>query len=384
MFGISHTSKKFVAVADVSSGSVGVAILAIEDNRPATVMHDAHTSLSLDERSVEATAAGTLKSLQEAGDKVLADFSGGPHKGARISASYAIIGAPWTHSKTTRADSVFEKETRITNTTITSLAQKAIAEEKDFDRSNLLESSIVRVELNGYATGVPLGKTAHHISTVALISDCEPSIRTGTTETLQKLFPHTKPILRSSARALTAAFSIIPSISKESVIVDIRTQATTVLVVRDALVVNYSIVNEGIASILKRVSEKGVPEETLSTIRMVERDECADDTCKVMNDSMAHAEIELARVYGDALTKIATPVRLPPNLVLVTHPDLMPWLTTFFSRIDFNQCTITSQPFLVHGLESAQLGTCVVSESDAPIDIGLLIASTLVNSEEAE
>jgi hypothetical protein len=222
---------------------------------------------------------------------------------------------------------------------------------------------------------------AHHISAIALLSDCDLSIRNGTAEMLQKLFPKTKPVLRSSARALTALLQEIPHISKECVIVDIRTQATTVLVVRDALVSNYTIVDEGITSILKRVSEKGMPEETLSTIRMVERDECSDDTCKVVNDSMAHAEIELARVFGDALTKIASPVRLPPNLVLITHQALMPWLATFFARIDFNQCTITSQPFSVHGLEVSQLSASVVVESDVPADIGILIAGTLVNSE---
>ena len=97
---------------------------------------------------------------------------------------------------------------------------------------------------------------------------------------------------------------------------------------------------------------------------------------------MARVEIDLARVYGDALTKIAVPTRLPPNLILITHSDLIPWLTTFFARIDFTQCTLTTQPFSVHALGASELASVVTSKITAPVDIELLIAAALVNTEE--
>ena len=176
--------------------------------------------------------------------------------------------------------------------------------------------------------------------------------------------------------------NVIPNIGKDCVILAVTAEATNVLVMHNGLVAQHLQIPEGVRTIVKRLAEKSTPEETLSLLRMIEREECTGDVCDTMTASMAHVEIDLARVYGEALTKIAVPTRLPPDMILITHRDLIPWLTAFFARIDFTQCTLTAQPFSVHALGHEQLAQHITSSSAAPADIELSIAGALVNTEE--
>ena len=381
MFGRTGSSKKIIVVADIGSGSAGVVLLIVHPTGPATVVASSRTTLPFEERNEDATIKGVIASLADASTKALALYASSAYKDVRITSVYAVIRAPWTRSKTARGVSKLEKEMRITDAMIGSLAKQAIAAETDLDRNRLIESAVVRVELNGYATGSPVGKTAHSLSVIALLSDCNATIRAGVEETLMRTFPHTKPVLRSGARALISAVRVFPDIGKDYVILDMESEATTILVVRDGLATEHAIVPEGVRSILKRISEKSMPEETLSLMRMVENEECNDETCKIINESVARVEIDLARVYGEGLTRLATPERLPIDLILIVDAALSPWLTKFFSRIDFTQCTLTAQPFSVQQLDLKNLAHAVVAEG-ATTDTGLSIASALVNTEE--
>jgi hypothetical protein len=380
MFGVSSASKKIIAVADVGSGSAAVALLVIQKNAPATVIAVSRTILALEERASDATAKAIVSSLIEVGTKALALYAESSYKDHAIKSIYAIIRAPWARSKTERASSIFEKDTRITDAMISALAQQAVAADTELDRSRIFESAVIRVELNGYPTGAPVGKAARSLSTIVLISDCEGAIRSGLDETMQQLFPDTKMILRSGARALLSA--VKDKAGSDYVILDIEGEASNVIVVRDGLATEHLLIPEGVRSILKRVSEKGLPEETLSLLRMMQRDESSTEAISAIGASVARVEIELARVYGEGLTKIAGIARLPTTLVLITHPDLVPWLTKFFSRIDFTQCTITAQPFVVHALQVKDLAGSVVAADTLSIDIGIAIAGALVNTEE--
>lgn len=248
--------------------------------------------------------------------------------------------------------------------------------------SNLIESTVVRVELNGYPTGSPIGKMAHQLSVAALMSDCDTTIKKGLTETFANLFPGAALTLRSKSRALVSAMNMIPCLGKDYVILTVTTEASNVLVIRDGLTVQSVQISEGIHSIIKRISDKSVPEEALSLLRMIERNECNGEACEAITDLMARAEIDLARVYGDTFAKIASLARLPADLILITQSDLVPWLAAFFTRIDFTQFTLTTQPFSVHVLGRKELVSQVNADTAVVPDIELMIAGALVNSEE--
>lgn len=382
MFGGTKASKKLVAVVDVGSASAGVGILAINTAGPTTVVEYERVTLPYEDRSESALTTGVVTSLSEAGQKLLTRLAAGPNKNHQITTVYAVIDAPWIRSHTVHAAKSFEKETRIIGAMIKEAATSAISTDTEIDKNHLIESTVVRVELNGYPTGSPVGKMAHRLSVAVLLSDCDATIQSGVAEALARLFPGAKQTLRSGSRALVSVMSVIPDLGKDCVILAVMAEATNVLVMRDGLATQHVQIPEGVRTIVKRISEKSSPEETLSLLRMIERDECTGDVCDTMTASMARVEIDLARVYGEALTKIAVPTRLPPDLILITHRDLIPWLSTFFARIDFTQCTLTAQPFSVHALGHEELAQRITSETAAPADIELLIAGALVNTEE--
>lgn len=381
MFGKTSIGERVVAVADIGSGSAAVALLAVGKEGPSTILCAARTVLPFENRSDDATAKGIVASLDAAAHKALADYAASPLGTRPISGAYAIIRAPWTRSKTLRAEAQLDRQSKITNVMIDDLATQALIQEHEFDSANVLESSVIRVELNGYPTGSPIAKIAHTMAVSVLISDCDPTIKSGVAETLQKLTLASKPVLRSGTRAFLSLMQDLPAAGSECVIVDVSGEGTSMVCVRDGLAESHAVISEGMRSMLARFSEKGLPEETLSVMRMIERDECDTGACQAIANGIARAEPELARVYGEAMIKIAAPRRLPSQMIVLSQADFAPWLARFFSRIDFTQFTQTSQPFSVYPLSGKDLTRFVVSAPSS--DVQLDIACALVNRETA-
>lgn len=147
---------------------------------------------------------------------------------------------------------------------------------------------------------------------------------------------------------------------------------------------DHVLVPEGTQTILKRVSGNGLPEETMSLMRMIARDHCDDGACEGIKAEMARAEQELIKTFGEAMARLAAVRKLPNTLVLLAETDMSTWLSNFFSRIDFTQFTLTSQPFTVEILTPADLKESVMpAEAGKANDVSLLAAVALVNSEHS-
>ena len=117
---------KFIAVADVGSGSAGVAILRTSPNGSAQILAAERLALSFEERSPEATVAGIIAQVESAAQKALSAYTAkGGSKQAHMSSLYAVIRPPWTRSKTLQAVTEFQTETRIEENMIDTLSNAA-------------------------------------------------------------------------------------------------------------------------------------------------------------------------------------------------------------------------------------------------------------------
>jgi hypothetical protein len=262
------------------------------------------------------------------------------------------------------------------------LAKQALSNEKGLDSKNILEASVVRVELNGYPTGSPLGKKAHELSVSALVSDCEPALRAQVQTSLQKVFPHLTPVYRSAVRALLAVLNARPDTDKDYLIVDMSSEATSLIVVRGGAIAQQHLVPEGVRGILKRIAPTGMPEETLNIIRMLEREQSSSAATETIHDSMGKVEPDLVRVLGEGMSACAAKERLPNKLILIVQPDLAPWLSKFFSRIDFAQFTLTTRPFSVETIATKDLSRWVAAARGVLPDTGIALSVALVNTEQ--
>ncbi len=368
---------KIFAVADIGSGSASVAICAGGSGKPARIIAAASTILPIEDRKGDATMTGVISALSESANKAFTAAQA--LKTGHVQDVYAIIRAPWTKSKAIRAAKKLPSDEKINDAVIGALAQEALGGEKDLDRANLLEASVVRVELNGYPTAKPVGKRAHAVVVSAIASECEPRMKSAVEETLTRVFS-SKPSLRSGTRALLTVLRERSVAHADYLIVDMTSEATSIVSIHKSTPMGYVVVPEGTRTILKRVAGKGLPEETLTLIGMLARDHCEDAACDSVREGMAKVEQDLIKTFGEAMAKLTTVRRLPKNLVLSAESPMAEWLSHFFSRIDFTQFTITAQPFSVEILNSKDLASLVESQSKTT-DIGILSAAALVNSE---
>ena len=386
MFNLARKPRgRVVAVADVGGGSAGVAIVEARPGNPPNVVTFERLTLPMEARSRDASAAGVIAQLGAAAEKALTAYAAalGKDQTPHVESAYAIIRAPWTRSKTMRAESVLSEGTRIESATIATLAQEAVKGDTEFDHGNVFEASVVRVELNGYPTGKPEGKYANRIAVSVLLSDCNPEIRTSVGETLQKTFACPPPVIRSGVRAIISVLNEHAVLLKDCLIVNVTSNATSFIVVRKGVAAEIEHITEGTWSIVKRIAGEKMPEEVLTLIRLLSEDKCENDACESIRASIAHVELDLVKIFGEVFVKMSTLRRLPNALILFVPNDLSDWLSRFFARIDFAPFTVTTRPFSVEFSAREEFAKIVAGFSAASSDPALALASALVPLEMA-
>lgn len=382
MFGIhlGRAREKIIAVADIGSGSAGLAIVSVPQNGPVRIRAAERRFLPLEERTPEAIVAAVGTHLKEAGQHVLASLQ---KNGIPMPQSvYAIIRAPWTRSKTVQARTKFSKVTRITTKLVGGLAKQALGSDTEFDKNRILEAGVVRVEVNGYPTNQPEGKSGTELSAAVLISDCDAGLRTSVTSALEQLFGARTIIIRSGVHAILSVMRNKPDASGDFLVIDMASEGTNLIVIRDGVTTDHATIADGKNSILKRISAGGMPDDVLTLLRLIARGECHDPACEAVAVAMAKAEPELVRAFGEVIAKLVARQRLPNHLILATHDDLIPWLSSLFSRIDFAQFTTTTQPFTVVALRPVDFARWALPDTGVRVDTGILIAAALVNIEQ--
>lgn len=375
-----RTSGKVVLVTDVGDLSVGVSIVVLADSGPATILAGERKTLPIEERTLEQSAAAISTLLEQTIESVLKSYMADAKKNPKPpAAAYAILHSPWTRFRTAEAVQTYEDPRTITKEGIASLAKEALTQPSDLDRSNILEAGVLNVYLNGYLTGNPVGKKATRAGVIAFESDVNPSIKRTVSDVLAKLLPGRPITIRSGMCALTALLQEhMPEIHRY-VVLDVGGSVTSCSVVMKEAVSKVVLVPEGLASILKRVSSATLPEEILTQLRMLATDTCSTDACRALKDSLARAEPDLTKVFGEAFAQMAAKRRLPNYVMLSSPTELSPWLQGFFSRIDFSQFTATMQPFEVEPLTPDHLREIVSWKSGSLTDTGIGVAAGYVN-----
>ncbi len=367
---------KTIAVIDVGSGHVGCALMILS-GESTRVISSARSKLILEPRD-EGHAQARLK--EEIAEAIQGATARAP--GTHVSEVYVTLHAPWAISQlvSASATSATDHETVIRHAHLAKLADNALAAAPEIDRSKLFETSAVSVRLNGYPTEDPEGKRAREIDFFAIASTVEPALRTTVEGALHGGLPAATIFWRSAARVFA---SMLPRIHvpPEAVIVDFGVQATSLMLHKDGLLSREQHTAEGLQSVLTRVHGARPPEELLSLFRMLGRDACADDTCLQLQNTLNVAEPELVKAFGETFAQLADAKRLPQDLVLITHPDIAPWLQHFFERIDFTQFTLTAMPFATRVITDEDIAPWIPAGSGLDAPLALSSAAALIEMQ---
>lgn len=378
MVNISFTRghQRTVAVVDVHEGGAAVAILSVGGYGPSTVWSFAHSTLSLEPRTEAQALSRIGEEIEEAAKKAQEAYSLTDRHGS-IQEVYVVLHAPWIQSRAVVAHDSFPGDILIHDSHIQKLAKQTLSGDKTIDRSKLIEGAVVRVELNGYPTANPVGKYAHMLDVVSLLSESAPAVRKAVGAAVQKAFPVAQISWRSNVRALMTFAREGAISSRHYTVIDMGADTTHIISVRGAAFAQR-VVPEGMRTILAKVAGGRSPEDVLTTMRMLARESCATESCETLQKSLAAIEPELLKVFGGAIGELATTRRAANQLLLITHPDLEDWFSSFFSRIDFSQFTATTLPFTVSTPNSIGTKRWIRGECDD----SLVPAVALVNIEE--
>ncbi len=360
---------KVVCIVSVASDGVSLAFAHVGKGKP-HIAFAKRALLSLEERTDEQTRIAVVQLLETLLKEVASRFV--------PESIHVVVHAPWSRFRTVSGSVVFENERFITKALIDETARHVL---ESIEEKNV-EAGVVRVFLNGYPTARPVGKRAHELETVVFGGTVEQGVQASIEHTIGTYFPGRKPVFRTGARVLLAVVNeYIPNVHR-FVILSIR-GATECMVVRHELETQYGTVAEGLATILKRIAPQGLPEETLSLVKMAESDSCSTDACTAIKEAVARAEPELVRSFGDMFAALANVRRVPNDMIFFAPTELTPWLSHFFTRIDFSQFTATTQPFSVSVIGAQDLEKLVSFEAGVPSDATLAIATAAVHMFEA-
>ncbi len=372
----SRAPRSFV-IADVGAGGSAIGVIRL-DERAAHLCAAARSHPRLDERDASAALASLARTFAESAD---AARSQATKAGARVpEAAYVIIRAPWAASRCLYAERAFETDTAISDDLISGLAKEALAQAADIAQDELLEASIVHIELNGYPVSSPRGKRARHIRVAILVSSIPKRYRDAITDAAQKAFPGITLKLRSHVRALLVALKSEQH-DRNCVVIDLADDGTTVSVVRKNLLDSQTRIDAGVQTLVSRVAKSGSREETLALLSMLEKGICTSAACDEITQALSAAEPELTKIFGEGLATLAMKRRLPNDAYLMAQADIAPWFAHFLARIDFAQFTLTSQPLFVHVVGPTEFDSLVSCGNGVTPDQGLALAAVLVHTE---
>ncbi|TSC63545.1 MAG: hypothetical protein Athens041674_34 [Parcubacteria group bacterium Athens0416_74] len=364
-----------IAVIDVAPGGATVAICSSTKDSAATVLSIASSSLSLESRTEQQAKSQIGEQVKEAAAQAIKLYMSAGHS-APVSEAYIVVHAPWAHTALISSEEHFESETLVQGALISAHAKKALSDGALQDAGEVLEASVIRVDLNGYATPAPEGKRAHWIRITSIVSSCDPAVKATTKAAVEQNFPVARITWRSGIRALM-------TLAREShldtsfLVIDMGVEDTHIVSFRDGEM-NQLIVPEGTRTILSRIAAGRPADEVVGYLRMLSRDACSTDACDALRQAVATTEPELVRVFGEAIGKIASKNRVPNGVLLLTHPDLESWFAGFLARIDFAQFTETSLPLSVHTAQSLDISNWVAGAKTSDAST---VAIALVNIE---
>lgn len=380
----SRATEKQYLVADVESGSIGLAVLSVPPKGTVRVEAAGRTPMQLDDASPEQALSSAIQAFPNLATQVMSAYQ--ERKGAKAMQpreGYFLLHAPWVRAFGARVEGNLGGEKTIQEDMIRSLSREALKHMEGLDQSRFFEASVLRVDLNGYPTKKPEGKKASVVSVTALGADADPEARSSAMQVVSTAFPGRTWKERSAARAYTQIIADRIGDRRDYLLVDIGSGSTDITAVRKSGLTDHIVVPEGLRTILKRVTPAdGLPEQTLSLLSMLISDHCDEEACAPLRDALGRADSELARVFGEAFAALSKGRRLPNALVLAAHPAIAPWFEQFFTRVDFGQFTVTTDVFTVERMTPEHFSEKVVFTESSEIDTGLTLASAFIQLQE--
>lgn len=412
----SHSSRKgtyTVALFDIGSGSVGVALAEVESGC-AEIRYHKRLPIAIAERptfeQLSKSMFGTLADLALLlQNKGIARLGGAGEKERGIDTILCVFAAPWYTSKTdlvtVRNKSPFAVTRSIIENILADTARDFAGEERKDERFRrgirLIEQSVIETALNGYVVSNPYQKKVQQLDTTIFMSAIPSNVYAKVRSVLGQVFNARRTVCHSFP---LVAFSVVRNLfpsSNDFLLVDVTGEVTDITVVRDNVIHEHALVPMGKNALLREIARllKTVPEEAQSLVKLhlegasslSRKDQ--GETYTAIEQALLKAENEWKKAFEKALQALSREKALPFEVYLSADSSVDEWFARMVEgsgavHRDGRQAYSPGheRAHTVHVLDPETLGKHCVFSNHGPFDVFLAISglfAAAVHEEDA-
>lgn len=313
MFGFfGGNDKRYGAIVDVGSGSVGVALLFSDPNLPEPEILWSHRERMLirDEDTPAASkklmATTILKAFLELGNnglKTLRQFD----KHSDVKEIFVSIAAPWSYTVVQSISLAEGKKIHVTKKLIDELSRKAASESKEMANADALQKKLalaplgtrtISASVNDYVTRTPLNNVVEKLTLTELTELAESNLVEAVKSAAGKILSGGNIEISTFMDTYYSALNALKPDTSEICLIDITAEATELGIVRNNVLEHVTHVPFGSYTLARRIATATsiLKEEALGYLR-----ENGIDTIKALSESKREKLRAAIEVYDNAL-----------------------------------------------------------------------------------
>ena len=337
---------KVIVVIDITSSSVGGALVEKNESRPIDILTVSRSPVNfLFDVSLDASLRCTADSLRLVAKKIKSIHPG------KIDEILCVFSSPWFLSKTKIITVAKEKPFEIKNDFFNKLIEE---KEKSFgsgkkENSLFIEHEVIKAELNGYYVKNPIGKTAQSVKSYVYLSAGVEKAMNLMEKEIAKIFIHTP--LRFATSSLVV-FKVLSGIIKNRegfLIIDIGGETTEINLIRNSALEQSVSFSKGNNLLFRKISAalntflKEAPSIVKAYARGHRTLESSDKIAVAIKDSVG----EWRDYLKNSLAGMAKESLLPQTIFIIGDDPACSFFSSGLEKSDFSEFTILRKPFII-------------------------------------
>ena len=363
LFSSKENSPHNVAVFDIGSGNVGVAIVRVggESDRP-VFLFSQRFEIAIEEEVNFEKFAISMASALELAAKAVRDA-----KVSGISEVFCFLGSPWYASQTRTISFTKNNPFNVTESLIKNLVDKEIDLFKkgdlpkyaSYEKMSILENYTIDCILNGYRVPNPFQKNVSSVN-LSIFLSMSPSI---ILDQMKKIierhvsFAHRKLFFASTVFSEYLLISNLFVKNDSYLLIDVDGEITDISVVKNNVLEETMSFPVGRNALVRDITtcKHNTQAEATTLIRGYISGHLELTVHEEIEECLSRVRTTWLDSFQDSLTRLAGHLALPRTVFLVTESDIAPWFTDTIKREEFSQYMLTDRRFSVIPLSAPSI-----------------------------
>ncbi len=376
------SSVKYALVFDVSSSSVGVALITHQHKNVSSpqILSTHRTQIKFKDSNGQSSLTDSLSTALASATEVAHKFLSKHPQALKEFDTHVVVHAPWVSVSTERSQKIFDQPIKVTKKIIQEFISKSFSN-IERDNPNILSAHISSVLLNDYLVSKVNGSLAQKLDVTLILGSVHESIKQVLTSTLSTALPSTQIHFNTFMHTSIELANAFGARNKEYLLADVSGEYIDLAIIKDGTVQAKTSLEFGSNYLLRAIAEQTQSDmqTAKSKLTMFNDNACTPTECRNIRTALKQTEKEWTQIFGDACAALSKEVRIPSSIFLSSSTFAYTWFAENMSKLDFAQFTATSKPFNISSLIDANDVTAFYKSPSTKKDIRLLLASLYVD-----